>query len=174
MFPIIPSMSPLVTSGAVEFAIALPWKFRLKGNIVRQMITRANPRLSAMPTSYGGTAEPFEIGSPSNYVPYFINTARRYSIRGAQALKNRLMPRDSGRSGEMLGWDIDFVSELKEQGLLNIDNLSTAELYNPDGLRRILDNVKANDFRMLSQVYAIISIEILSRLGGIQRFEDRI
>jgi hypothetical protein len=171
-FPLLPAPLPLGTAELIEYAIALPWQFRMHGRLVREMITRLHPSVATIPTWYGGSAEPLSLIRPRQYISYLMGSTMKLIRKfGQLTIKHPIFPDPTTRRVPP-NWDRDFVEVLEQEGLLNIDNLCSSSLYDEDGLRRFVSRVRADDFSAFDQLYAIISVELLCRLSGITPSND--
>jgi hypothetical protein len=158
----------------VEYAAALPWRFRMAGRLVRHMITRMHPALAALPTCYGGSAEPIRLARPDQVLPYLATSAARLVRKiGQVTVRNPIIPNPTVRVADP-AWEHDFVAVLAAEGLLDVDRLRTASLYDADGLRRFLARVAAGEQAPFAQLAAIVSIEVLCRLCDIEPRGERL
>jgi hypothetical protein len=162
-FPLIAVISPLGTSALFEFTASVPWRFRLHGNLVRHMIVRANPILAAMPTWYGGSAEPFAVTRPDVYVPFLLGYGKKLIRKLAQITMHRSVFSDPASRRMDPAWDTGLAVSLDARGFLNVENLRTASLYRPDGLKRFLTSLREGRSKAFDQLFTIASIEILCR-----------
>jgi hypothetical protein len=162
-FPVMAVISPLGTSSLFDFTASVPWRFRLHGKLVRHMIMRANPRLAAMPTWYGGSAEPFALSRPDVYVPFLLGYGEKFVRKLAQLTMHRsIFPDPTSRRLEP-AWNTGLVQSLDERGFLRAENLQSASLYRPAALERFLRVVKEGRSQAFDQLFTIASIEILCR-----------
>jgi len=161
---LIPSPLPLLSGNIFELLVSLPWRYRASGQLPRHIITRANPMLAAMPTWYGGSAEPLGIRHPFNYLCYAIGAFKKLVRKfGQLTLKNPIF-RNPCRGGENPAANSDFIGVLNQHGFLSIDNLHSISLYNPDGLRSLLLRAREPNFVDVGQLYAVITLELLCRM----------
>lgn len=167
-FPIIPSMVPLGTQPFVEFCMSVPYQYRLGGKLVRHIITKTHPDLAKFPTWYGGSAEPLCIRKPVNYVPYLTNVFKKGVRKAGQLTIKKPIFKDPCAHRVHRSDDIAFLNILQTEGWLDIDNLKTSNLYDPDGLQNFLKQARSSKFNLFSQLYPIISLELLCRRTGIR------
>ncbi len=167
---LLPSPLVLGVSDLLEFTLSLPWRFRMLGALMRHMITQANPALAALPTWYGGSAEPFRLSRPQHYVPFFVETAKKVVRKlGQIAINHPIFPDPIDAVSLPSGsWDEDFVKALDARNLLNVDQLRSASLYRVDGLRRFLDDIRQGRSRAYHQLWPIVSVELICRHAQIQ------
>jgi hypothetical protein len=166
-FPVIASPLPLLTGNAVEYAISLPWKYRMGGKLVRRLITQAHPKLASMPSWYGGSAEPLSLRRPVQLSHYYHNLFLKFTRKmGQLAFKSALFRSPTVRV-ETQSSEREFTRILEREGLLDINNLITKDLYNVDYLKNFLGNASREEFNAFEQLYAITSIEMLCRMCGI-------
>jgi asparagine synthase (glutamine-hydrolysing) len=174
MWPLVAAPAPLATARLVEYAIALPWRYRMAGRLVRQMITRMHPALAALPTSYGGSAEPIRLTRPDQVLPYVASSAARLVRKlGQVTIRHPIIPNPTVRVAEP-AWERDLVATLGAERFLDPEHLRTASLYDPDGLGRFLARAHAGDVTAFSQLSAIVSIEILCRLCDLDPRGERL
>jgi len=167
LFPVIASPYPLFTANVVEYGYALPWKFRLRGNFQRHLITRAYPEIASMPTWHGGGARPITLSHPLQYAQYHINLgAKLYRKIGRLVTKSSFFAPPTARH-TLAAWDTDFVGVLAREGFLDVENLVTRDLYNKDYLREFMRQAGREGFKSFGQLYTIVSIELVCRLCGI-------
>jgi hypothetical protein len=166
--PIIASPLPLLSPSLFEYSVSVPWRYRVRGRLIRQIITRAHPELAKMPTWYGGSAEPMRITRPQNYLPYAATTFKKLVRKIAQVtIRHPIFRQPCERKRNPLV-NKDFVSVLGREGFLNIENLRTAQLYDGDGLREFLSRAHEVDFRDFSQLYVVVTVELLSRMSELK------
>jgi hypothetical protein len=163
-FPVIASPQPLMTESIASYSFALPWRFRLKGKLVRHLITRLHPKLASMPTWHGGAAEPLTIRRPIRYAEYHVNlAAKAFRKVGRMAFKStRFAPPTTLHT--LPSYNTDFVGVLDREGFLEPDRLVTRKLYEPVYLRDFLRRAKTAKFGEFGQLYSIVSIELVCRL----------
>jgi hypothetical protein len=159
----LPTFSPLATRDLLEFATALPIRYRRRGRIMRHMIQRAAPELAALPTWYGGSAEPFSLRRPHHIVSYLANLGFKYTRRLLQiaarreVIKNRMILRDDP------GWNRPFVASLHEAGLLDGRAWRTRGMYAGHRLDAVLGEATRPGFRNFGRLYNLVSLEALCR-----------
>jgi hypothetical protein len=163
-FPVMAILNPLATSALFEFAISVPWRFRLHGRLVRHMIARASPRLAAMPTWYGGSAEPFAVMRPDVYVPFFIGYGQKLVRKLGQVTMRRSIFRDPTARHVPPAWNTGLVQVLRERGFLDAANLRTAHLYRAETLDRTFTEMREGRSRAFDRLFTIASIELVYRL----------
>ena len=162
--PLIASAFPLLGRDLFEYTVGLPWRYRIRGRLVRQMITLAHPELAAMPTWYGGSAEPVRITRPRNYLPYAAGAFKKLIRKfGQLTIKRPIFRQPCERKLNPLA-NTDFVSVLDRKGFLDLDNLRTVGLYDTDGLREFLATARQGEFHEFRQLYAVVTVELLSRM----------
>lgn len=171
-YPVLPTIAPMGTQPFIEYCLSVPYQYRLGGRLVRHMIARAHPALARFPTWYGGSAEPFRVAEPRNYVPYYANLLRKGLRKVSQMTINRALCRDPCARRVEPGHDNEFVRVLDGNHYLDIDQLTSATLYDSDGLRNFLRKVLEPGFKSFSQLYAIVFLELLCRETGITPAEQ--
>jgi len=164
VYPLIASPLVLLSRDLFEYLVALPWQYRVRGRLVRQIITQAHPKLAAMPTWYGGSAEPMRITRPQNYLPYAFGAFKKLVRKFGQLTIGHPIFPDPCRWRVNPSCNTEFVALLDREGFLDIDNLQTVDLYDADGLRSFLSRAHNPDFQDFSLLYAIVTIELLYRM----------
>jgi hypothetical protein len=164
IYPLIASPVVLLSRDLFEFLISVPWKYRTGGRLMRRIITRAYPELAAMPTWYGGTAEPMRITQPQNYLPYGLESFKKLVRKLGQVTIKRPIFRDPCKLRQNPAVNTEFTALLNREGFLDIDNLRTADLYDVDGLRALLSKSRDADFLDFGSLYAVVTVEMLSRM----------
>jgi len=166
LYPVITTLHPPMTAALIEYALTVPWKFRIRSQLARQIITRAYPELAAMPTCYGSNAKPLSIRRPLQYFPHAVTAGKKLIRKFVHVAFGRTVfqPIQEPARPE---WRRDLVSVLESERLLNPDNLRSAELYQADGLRRFLVSARAEDFSAFSQLSALLSVELICEHCGI-------
>jgi len=163
-FPTIASPFALLTADAMAYATAVPWKLRISGKLIRHIITRAHPQLASMPTWHGGSGEPLSLRRPVQYGHFHLKLLSKFARKfGQLTLKHALIPPPMVR--RMLPvYDTDLVSALAKEGFLDVENLVTKNLYNTEYLKEFLQRARGEGFKSYSQLYTIVSIELVCRL----------
>ena len=61
------------------FSTAMSTNYRYRSNrvLMRAMIERLNPRVAAISTTSGGSAQPWRLATTHRLIPYYVWTARR-------------------------------------------------------------------------------------------------
>ncbi|KPL24334.1 MAG: hypothetical protein AMJ75_03930 [Phycisphaerae bacterium SM1_79] len=104
------------------------------------------------------------ITRPQHYVPYAANSFKKLVRKLGQLTVQRPIFRDPCARKQNPSVNPDFVSVLDCEGLLRFDNLQTAELYDADWLCKFLVRAREPDFSDFNQLYAVVTVELLSRL----------
>lgn len=164
IYPLLASPLVLLSRDLFEYLVALPWQYRARGRLVRQIITQAHPKLAAMPTWYGGSAEPMRITRPQNYLPYAFGAFKKLVRKFGQLTIGHPIFPDPCRWKSNPSANTEFVALLDREGFLDIDNLQTIDLYDPDGLRAFLSRAHDADFQDFNLLYLIVTIELLYRM----------
>jgi hypothetical protein len=164
MAPIIASPAPLATRALIEFTISVPWKFRIHGNLMREMIARLAPDLASVPTWYGGSALPISFGNPREYSKYTVGKAKKFVRKvGQLTIGHPIFPDPAARTSPPQ-WNADLVRQLKNEGFLQVNNLRSASLYHLPGLRQLLQEAERPGFANAASLFTVISIELVCRL----------
>ncbi len=163
-FPVIASPLPLMTGDIVAYSAALPCGYRVRGRLVRHLITRLHPGLASMPTWHGGTAEPLTLHRPVPYAKYYYNLgAKVFRKAGRMVFKSAVFAPPTARH-TLPSFNTDFVDVLDREGFLAAENLVSRRLYDNAYLEKFLRSAKADGFKSFGQLYAIVSIELVCRL----------
>jgi len=167
IFPVIAAPFPLLTAKITEHGFSIPWRFKLKTNFERHLITRAHPDLASVPTWYGGAARPITLRHPLQYAQFHFNLATKmYRKIGRLLTKSASFAAPTARH-TLAAWDTDFVKILGGEGFLDAGNLVTRDLYNTEYLAVFLKQANREGFKSFGQLYTIVSIELVCRLCGI-------
>jgi asparagine synthase (glutamine-hydrolysing) len=165
VFPLMVSVMPLATSDLVDFAMSLPWHFRVHSQLARAMIMRMSPELAAMPTYYGGSARPFSLRRPLDLLQYGSGSLLKLVNKFSQvAVKRPIFPDPTLRPPDPR-WERGLVTLLEREGFLDAENLRTRELYRADPLRRLLASFRHGDLTQVGQLHALVSVEWLARVA---------
>lgn len=155
----ITGLVPIGTRPVLEYALSVPFKYRLRGNLTRRIITARSPRLAALPTAYGGPANPIEPRHPSLYVHNGLYSLGR-AARKAWSLAAKRAPWPSPEEPTVA--DGDFHCCLRGHGFLNHERLSSAHLYDEETLSGLLAD--ADRLRVPYPILsAFASVELLCR-----------
>lgn len=173
-FPLIVSPMPLATAALVELSLALPYGMRLHSRFVRQLITRLHPRLAAMATSYGGSAQPLSPRRPGDLLRYGSGAVQKLVRKlGQVTVGHPLLPDPTARPPDPRA-EPGLVAALERSGWLDRDNLRTRWLYRDEGLTRLLSAARDGTLRDFGPLHALISVEWLARLCAQPRLADRL
>ena len=174
LHPLIVSVMPLSVPRLVELGLSVPWRFRMHSLLIRHMIDRLSHRLAAMPTCYGGSAQPFSLRRPQDLASYGTSLAQKLIRKlGQVTLHHPILP-DSTARPQNPRWETDFISVLNNEGFLDIDRLRTAPLYRADGLRSFLTGYAEGAPRHLPQLHALVSAEWLARIVADPRLQETV
>ncbi len=166
LHPLIVSVVPLLSPGLAEFGLSVPWRYRVYGSVLRHMIHRMSPRLAAFPTWYGSSARPFSLRRPRDIAGYGATMAQKLIRKVGQATIRRPIFKNPTAPPADPKWELDFASTLRREGLLDVENLRTAHLYQPDKLRRLLQACREEPLRHMRPLYALASAEYLARTAA--------
>ncbi|WP_131808451.1 hypothetical protein [Mycolicibacterium elephantis] len=158
------NVAPIGTRPVLEFALSVPFHYRLRGKLQRHMISAGSHQLAAMKTSYGGSAEPYSLLRPDLYARHLLWFLGRAARKSHSLAVQRGFPSSAPAGTKQAGRKVDeFRRYLADQRYFDPSHLSSASLYSPEGLERFLATAQGNDFIGPSSLYAFASIELICR-----------
>jgi hypothetical protein len=132
----IPYVAPMLTKGAVEAAVSVPWPMRLTTGLMRQMNARLSPRAADVPTTYGGTGAPLRPGNAHRFAWQAARQAGHLAAKlNRVALKGRLYPTPTRRPATFVA--NAYLTE-EFQRFLTPEGMLTRRLYDAAALKQIL------------------------------------
>jgi hypothetical protein len=157
----IASIAPIGTRPVLEFALSVPFRYRLRGNLIRNMIDARSAEIAALPTEFGGSARPFSPLRPGLYLRHGLDFLSR-GIRKTRDLATQrgILPRPHAsitRDAEAFGLS------MRDQGYLDPSNLSSAWLYRAEGLEHLLAAARRGEVVDSTSLYALASVELVCR-----------
>jgi hypothetical protein len=170
--PIVLAISPLITQDLVEYAISLPWRYRVGGRLVRELITRMSPRLAKLPTCYGSSAEPLSILRPWQLWMHGSDSGKALVRKLSHVTVGRRLVRLPSASSRDPIPDVELASVLEKEGMLRPDNLKSAGLYDPEMLTGFLEAVARPGFTHHRRLQVLASVELVCRMSGITPGSD--
>jgi hypothetical protein len=165
VLPVVFAFSPLVTQELIEYAVSVPWQYRLHGRLIRGLITRLSPELAKLPTWYGSSAEPLSILQPLQLLKYSSVAAQKLIRKIGQVTIGRNIFRDPTTMPYDPTSDIELTRVMQDEGLLKADNLVSAGLYDPQGLTDFLTSTQQPGFTHHQQLQVLVSVELLCRMS---------
>lgn len=159
------NIAPIGTRPVLEFALSVPYRFRLRANLVRHMIAMRSPSLARFPTTYGSSAQPLSLRRPADLIQVGADFTGR-SIRKIRAVavhRRETPPSQPSMSDPSLE---AFRRHLQENGLLEPSNLLSASFYDPSGLESALADARQGRVTESTFLYAIASIELVVRAAS--------
>jgi hypothetical protein len=152
------NIAPIGTRPVLEFALSVPFRYRLRGNLTRNMIWARSPKLAALPAEAGGSARPFTPLRPDLYVRHGVGFLSRGICKArVLAIQRGLLPRPPGSITQA------FRLYLQDQGYLDPSQLRSAWLYRADGLDRFLSAARRGEIPERASLYALASVELVCR-----------
>jgi hypothetical protein len=124
---------------------------------MRHMLARLDPRVAAIVTTSGGTAEPYRLDNLHRILPYYTRIAQRalYKLGGQVPAISRLVPR-RGPSPLALAGLPAALNGLQLQPA----TMRSASLFKPDALDLFLKSAYAPSFRGVGLLGRIITVEL--------------
>jgi len=174
MLPVVFSLSPLWTQELIEYAVSMPWKYRMHGKLIRGLITRISPELAKLPTWYGSSAEPLSILRPLQLLKYGAITAQKLIRKTSQVTIGRSIFRDPTAAKYDPTPDIELTKVIQAEGMLKADNLVSAGLYDAKGLADFLNQAQQPGFTRHQQLQVLVSVELACRMCGLTEMKERI
>ena len=172
--PVVLSLSPLLTHALVEYALSMPWQYRMHGRLMRGLITRLSPALAKLPTWYGSSAEPFSLRRPLQVLKHGSTSAQKLLRKLGQVTIGHSLFRDPTAVPYNPTPDIELTKIMQDEGLLTVDNLVSAGLYAPQGLAAVLRRAQQPGFTQYDQLHVVVSVELICRLCGLSAPQDRL
>jgi hypothetical protein len=122
-------------------AISTNWRYRNGHALMRHMIERLSPRVAAIPTTWGGPAEPIRVQNMHRFLPYYADIGRRAA--------NKLSEKAFGRGWFARPEAVDSRTVAARRALLEYvsgdktmppkySNMRSAPLFNPKQLDEFL------------------------------------
>ena len=158
-----PAPFALLGKELFDFSAGVDWRYRLRGKLIRHMIHRAHPKLAAFPTWYGGSAAPMSLTRPLDVGNFYLEGFKKLVRKIGTVTIKRPIFRDPCARHPTPSHDQDFVNLLASEGFLDVNNLQTTGLYDENGLGELLNSAREHGFKNHGELYAIVSIEHLSR-----------
>ena len=160
VMPVVFSLSPLLTQELIEYAISVPWKYRLHGKLIRGLITHMSPELAKLPTWYGTSAEPLSMLRLLQLLKHSSISAQSLIRKIGQVTIGRNIFRDPTTVQYDPTPDIELTKVMQDEGMLKADNLVSAGLYDPKGLTDFLTRAQQPGFTHHQQLQVLVSVEL--------------
>jgi hypothetical protein len=167
VMPVVFSLSPLLTQELIEYAVSVPWKYRLHGKLIRGLITRMSPELAKLPTWYGTSAEPLSMLQLLQLLKYGSISAQSLIRKIGQVTIGRNIFRDPTTVKYDPTPDIELTKVMQDEGMLKADNLISAGLYDPKGLIDFLTRAQQPGFTHHQQLQVLVSVELICRMSNL-------
>jgi hypothetical protein len=155
------NVAPIGTRPVLEFALSVPFRYRLRGNLIRNMIATGSPELAALSTDTGGSARPYSPVHPELYLRHGLDFLSRGIRKTRQlAIRRGILPRPRVSVTQ----DTEaFRLHMRDEGYLDPSELSSAWLYRAEGLERFLAAARRGDIPAPAALYALASVELVCR-----------
>lgn len=167
--PIVLTLAPLMTQTLAEYTLAMPWRFRMNGRLVRGLISRLSPELAKVPTWYGSSAEPLSVRRPVQLAKYGVNAAQKLARKLGQVTLRRSIFKNPILQKADHSADCALTEQLRREGMLDAKNLISAPLYDAAGLAKFLQDAQKPDFARFAHLQVLASIELVCRIAGLGR-----
>jgi hypothetical protein len=171
--PVVFSLAPLLTQELVEYVVSMPWEYRMHGKLIRGLITRMSPKLAALPTWYGSSAEPLSILRPLQLLKHGSTSAQKLIRKIGQLTIGRSILRDRTVAKYDPTPDIELIKVMQDEGMLKADNLVSAGLYDPKGLADFLNRAQQPGFTRHQQLQVLVSVELICRMCGLTEVKEK-
>jgi hypothetical protein len=160
---VLTTIAPIGLRPMVEFALSVPFRYRLRGNLIRHMITRQNNTLARYPTTYGVSAEAHSMIRIDRHIQHGLYFLSRAIKKARQIVtQNPLLSIGSGADAVTLE-DKQFRMRLNDLGYLHASNLVSAPLFNAEGLEVLLNQARLGRAVSPNHLYALATIEMVCR-----------
>jgi asparagine synthetase B (glutamine-hydrolysing) len=172
--PVVFSLAPLLTQELIEYAVSMPWQYRMHGKLIRSLITRLSPKLAKLPTWYGSSAEPLSILRPLQGLKHGYTSAQKLIRKSGQVTIGRSILRDRTKAEYDPTPDIELTKVMQDEGMLKTDNLVSAGLYDPKGLTDFLNRAQQPGFTRHQQLQVLVSVELICRMCGLTEVKEKV
>ena len=148
-------------------AFSIDYRHRSNHQLMRQMISRLDPRLARVETSTGGPAEPLRLTNFHRFLPY-------YAQIGQKAV-NKLSERSFGRTllpSRATAWWCPAaarkaaLASIGLNGSSSLGELRSLPLFEPKALEQFLHRAAEPDFAETTVLGRIITTELALRAVG--------
>ena len=160
----LPSVAPMLGASVVQTTVAMPPRWRLAGQLQRQVIACLAPRAAEIeswdsPGQEGrGTAQP-GLKSVTGEIGRFTKRVARAVERRALPAALHRRPRRSALTLVTQGRVPVFTPEFRQ--FLDPETMSSRALYAPDGLRHTLSG---DDTEWYSRIFLIVGLAQVEQL----------
>ncbi len=153
-----PVISPFFFRAPLEACLTAKPSSRMHNRLSRRLIEHLDPALAAMPLSEGYPALPIRWSTVHKFGPMF----REIAGKAAHRLKERAGPSAAGpapQSPELRA----FVGDEGVQSLLKEETLATRDLYRPDALCRLLQDIQQGAGVNEAHLGRFLTLELVAR-----------
>ena len=150
-------------------ALSVNYRWRKHSRLFRKLLERINPELARMETADGGPALPMRLNNAHLFIPYWLDASEKlawkvgYKYLGRALWSKRNLGQD-GKAYPYERWLRQTVSKLIEDGILSIEKMGSAELYQSSQLKTLLDSSQPWDLARETLISRIIAVEMTLRL----------
>jgi asparagine synthetase B (glutamine-hydrolysing) len=149
---------PFFSRELVELVMSIDHRHRTMGRLVRRLIERLDPKVAAVPLTWGGPAQPLRLSNAHRFLPFYANFGRRAANKvGERVLGRSLFPHGAPPDEQRLaGWH-RFLDALAPPGRgLRASDFHSAPLYRLDRLDDLLRRERsAFDEELLGRIVAV-------------------
>jgi hypothetical protein len=117
--------------------MSVPPRHRRFHRLMREMMSRLDPAVAALPTETGGPAEPPRLQNLHRFAPYAWRRGRRFGHR-VRARLPQYPDRPGGPAAEPEAAKAALIGRLRAEGRLDHRTMRSASLYDRRGLAEML------------------------------------
>ncbi len=138
------------------------------GRLARRLIERLDPKVAAVPLSWGGPAQPLRLTNAHRFVPFYADVGRRAANKAGERLLGRGFLKRAAQLDEqrLAGWSRALASLAPPGRELRAADFHSAPLYRPDRLDDLLRRERsAADDELLGR---IVAVELVLREADVE------
>jgi len=166
------AITPFYFKAGIRLVMSVNPKWRKRNRLFRRMIERMNPAVASIETTDGGPAGPMHLTNLPAFTPLFLHEGKKLTW----ALGNRFLgihlwnkDRRVGSDYPIARWRIETEKELVERGVLEPDEMVSAELYDREVLAQFLAEAANDDFKHEALLSRVATVELALRELGASR-----
>jgi hypothetical protein len=147
------------------------YRWRAHARMLRAILERINPALAEIETADGGPALPMRLSNSYRFIPYWLDSGEKliWLLGNKITGKSLWQRRNAGPKGQAYPngrWLLETVSLLEEAGVLELEKMCSAEMYQAKHLRSLLDFTQPYSKTRDAPVSRVIAVEMALRLAN--------
>ncbi len=156
---------PFFSKPLITTAMSIQFRHRRMERLVRRMIDRLDPRLAAVPTTWGGPAQPLRLSNLHRFAPFYADLGRRAANKIAERTLGRHVhgasqPPDERRVAEK----VEILRQLStEDRPPAAGDMRSAALYHESKLNDFLRRARGTDFGDDALLGRVVTVELALR-----------